>query len=117
MLAEDSVVVEDPPAEEIPEEPIEEIVVEDPPIATTTEEIVIEAPITEEIVLVEATAEEIDSDGDGLTDVQEAILNTDPLNPDTDGDGYDDGTEVANNYNPLINELAIIEEPIEISTL
>ena len=30
----------------------------------------------------------VDSDGDGLPDVLEAQLGTDPLNPDTDGDGF-----------------------------
>ncbi|HJQ04930.1 MAG TPA: binary toxin-like calcium binding domain-containing protein [Nocardioides sp.] len=35
-----------------------------------------------------------DTDGDGLTDAQEAQLGTDPNNPDTDGDGLNDGTEV-----------------------
>jgi len=34
-----------------------------------------------------------DSDGDGLTDGQEAELGTDPANPDTDGDGLPDGTD------------------------
>jgi hypothetical protein len=35
-----------------------------------------------------------DSDGDGLTDVQEDTLtHTDPRNPDTDGDGTNDGNE------------------------
>ncbi|HLX11977.1 MAG TPA: OmpA family protein, partial [Bacteroidota bacterium] len=36
----------------------------------------------------------IDSDGDGLTDDEEAILGTDPHNPDTDGDGLSDYDEV-----------------------
>lgn len=36
----------------------------------------------------------LDSDGDGLTDAEEAILGTDPFNPDTDGDGLFDGEEV-----------------------
>jgi outer membrane protein OmpA-like peptidoglycan-associated protein len=41
----------------------------------------------------------IDTDGDGLTDVNETnIHNTDPLNPDTDGDGLTDGQEV-NEFN------------------
>ena len=35
-----------------------------------------------------------DMDGDGLLDVEEAAIGTDPLNPDTDGDGFDDGEEI-----------------------
>ncbi len=34
-----------------------------------------------------------DDDGDGLSRDQEAILGTDPANPDTDGDGLPDGDE------------------------
>ncbi|MCP5067157.1 MAG: hypothetical protein GY946_11380 [bacterium] len=37
---------------------------------------------------------EIDTDGDGLTDVDEAIHGTDPGDPDSDGDGLEDGEEV-----------------------
>lgn len=37
---------------------------------------------------------EIDTDGDGLSDIREKELGTDPLNPDTDGDGLTDGEEV-----------------------
>ncbi len=67
--------------------------------------------------------EPIDSDGDGLDDIQEAdigtnpnnwdtdsdglgdrdetvIWKTDPNNPDTDGDTYLDGTEVTSGYSP-----------------
>lgn len=36
----------------------------------------------------------LDTDGDGLTDDEEAALKTDPNNPDTDGDGLKDGEEV-----------------------
>ncbi len=40
-------------------------------------------------------AGEIDSDGDGLTDIQEeSYFGTDPNNPDSDGDGLSDGDEV-----------------------
>lgn len=43
-----------------------------------------------------------DTDGDGLNDGDEVIIwKTNPLNPDTDGDGYKDGQEVRNGYNPL----------------
>lgn len=42
-----------------------------------------------------------DTDEDGLSDIRERELGTDPTNPDTDGDGYNDGEEVANGYSPL----------------
>lgn len=41
-----------------------------------------------------AQTEAVDTDGDGLTDAQEADLGTDPNNADTDGDGLTDGDEV-----------------------
>ncbi len=45
---------------------------------------------------------DIDSDGDGLLDSEEATLGTDPFNPDTDGDGLSDGEEVrAQKTDPL----------------
>jgi|GEM_PF-2016161 len=37
---------------------------------------------------------DLDTDGDGLTDAQEAEIGTDPENPDSDGDGYTDFQEV-----------------------
>ncbi|HOW96721.1 MAG TPA: M36 family metallopeptidase [Kiritimatiellia bacterium] len=40
-------------------------------------------------------------DNDGLTDFQEYMIQTDPLNPDTDGDEGDDGYEVGLGMNPL----------------
>ena len=43
----------------------------------------------------------LDSDNDGLTDVEELRIGTDPHNPDTDGDGYLDGDEVKNGFDPL----------------
>lgn len=46
-------------------------------------------------------AAELDTDHDGLTDVQEQLYGTDPTNPDTDGDGFPDGQEVAAGYSPL----------------
>lgn len=42
-----------------------------------------------------------DTDSDGLTDGDEVLIwKTNPLNPDTDGDSYMDGEEVRNGYNP-----------------
>ncbi|MFA7663034.1 MAG: hypothetical protein WCX88_03925 [Patescibacteria group bacterium] len=41
-----------------------------------------------------------DQDGDGLTDIEEGIFTTDPVNKDTDSDGYDDRTEILNLYSP-----------------
>ncbi len=35
----------------------------------------------------------LDTDKDGLSDLEEKAIGTDPNNPDTDGDGVDDGTE------------------------
>jgi hypothetical protein len=44
----------------------------------------------------------VDTDGDGLSDYEEVrIYHTDPLKADTDGDGHNDGEEVKNGYNPL----------------
>lgn len=43
-----------------------------------------------------------DTDKDGLSDGDEVIIwKTNPLNPDTDSDTYKDGDEVRNGYNPL----------------
>ena len=36
---------------------------------------------------------DVDTDGDGLTDAEEADLGTDPFDPDTDGDGIVDGSD------------------------
>lgn len=44
----------------------------------------------------------LDSDQDGLSDMEEKALGTDPFNPDTDGDSYSDGAEVKAGYNPLV---------------
>ena len=42
-----------------------------------------------------------DHDGDGLTNNQESVLGTDPLDPDTDGDGVSDGDEFDAGFFPL----------------
>jgi hypothetical protein len=43
----------------------------------------------------------IDFDGDGLSDLAEQIVGTNPTKPDSDGDGQTDGSEIAANSDPL----------------
>ncbi|MDP2656094.1 MAG: hypothetical protein Q8P11_00845 [bacterium] len=43
----------------------------------------------------------VDTDGDDLTDTEEALFQSDPLQPDTDQDGHLDGEEVTFLYDPL----------------
>ena len=62
---------------------------------------IVEAPAAAEAAA--DTGEDIDTDGDGLTDDTEAnVTGTDPTLLDTDADGVDDGTEVnINGTDPL----------------
>lgn len=88
-----------PSAEATPEAtaeaPATEDAADDTAADEATEEPAAEAPVeepaAEEPVTDDGTG---DSDGDGLTDAQEAELNTDPSAVDTDGDGLTDGDEV-----------------------
>ncbi|MEM8594307.1 MAG: hypothetical protein AAGF06_05760 [Pseudomonadota bacterium] len=48
-----------------------------------------------------------DADRDGLSDVQEAQLGTDPKNPDTDGDGTGDAQEVGANVAKPLNSSSL----------
>ncbi|MFK7886562.1 MAG: hypothetical protein AB8G16_06800 [Gammaproteobacteria bacterium] len=43
-----------------------------------------------------------DTDGDGLSDSEEAALGTDPVDSDSDNDGLLDGFEIANGFDPLV---------------
>lgn len=43
----------------------------------------------------------MDLDNDGLTNLEETELGTNPKNSDTDGDGFDDGVEVEGGFDPL----------------
>ncbi|PIS38586.1 MAG: hypothetical protein COT35_00070, partial [Nitrospirae bacterium CG08_land_8_20_14_0_20_52_24] len=52
----------------------------------------------------EVRVEYWDKDGDGLNNEDEALLGTDPNNPDTDGDAIPDGWEVTNQLNPLADD-------------
>lgn len=49
----------------------------------------------------DSSVADMDSDGDGLTDAEEATLGTDPSEPDTDSDAYGDGVEVTAGTDPL----------------
>ena len=71
-------------------------------VSTTTPAIVASTtPVVASSSVSEVVPSNVDSDKDGLTDAQEALLGTNPLNADTDGDGYLDGAEVKSGYNPL----------------
>ncbi len=48
------------------------------------------------------TADNKDTDGDGLKDWEEVFWKTDPNNPDTDGDGTTDGDEIDLERNPKV---------------
>lgn len=52
--------------------------------------------------------EAADADDDGLPDVAEWVIGTNPANPDTDGDGLRDGLEVRQGGNPLDGQPAVI---------
>lgn len=52
----------------------------------------------------------LDSDGDGLTDIEEEKWRTDPNYSDSDSDGYLDGEEVQNGYDPLGPGRIVTEE-------
>jgi hypothetical protein len=84
-----------------------------PPVesATTTEAATstppVEATVPEAATSTESVASPTsdqttapDADGDGLTNVEEALYGTNPNNVDSDGDGFSDSVEVINLYNP-----------------
>lgn len=58
-------------------------------------------PVTLVFVTAQTEPEPIDTDGDGVTDEEEAVLGTDPTDPDSDDDGVQDGGEVNAGTDPL----------------
>jgi len=48
----------------------------------------------------EVEAAEVDTDGDGLSDADEAAMGLDPNDADTDGDGIADGVEIELGLDP-----------------
>lgn len=63
-------------------------------------EVVEAEEVKEEVSLMDG----IDSDGDGLTDKEEAIFGSNKDNIDSDGDGYGDLSEIYNLYDPVSNK-------------
>ncbi|MEK6747631.1 MAG: hypothetical protein AABY83_00305 [Pseudomonadota bacterium] len=55
----------------------------------------------------------LDSDNDGLTNLQEYKYNTIPTNPDSDSDGVTDGAEIANKTNPRDDLIPVIMSIIQ----
>ncbi|MHA2071744.1 MAG: right-handed parallel beta-helix repeat-containing protein [Candidatus Thorarchaeota archaeon] len=51
----------------------------------------------------------MDADDDGLTNLQEHNLGTDPHSPDSDGDSFSDLWEVNNGFDPLSPDIPIFE--------
>jgi hypothetical protein len=50
--------------------------------------------VIQNIINVDKSQSEVDTDGDGLKDWEEVLIGTDPKNPDTDKDGTKDGEEI-----------------------
>lgn len=55
-----------------------------------------------------------DTDGDGLSDVEEERFGTDPTLADTDGDAYTDGVEIQHGYDPKSPQPLKLTKRIEI---
>jgi hypothetical protein len=56
----------------------------------------------------------VDTDQDGLTDLEEQTYQTDAKNTDSDKDGYKDGDEIKNLYNPLASIQKLIDSGLVI---
>nr|MDP9120081.1 thrombospondin type 3 repeat-containing protein [Acidobacteriota bacterium] len=72
-----------------------------PPLALTArvqgDRVQIRTPAGQSIAAFSREQLTLDTDGDGLTDLEERRLRLDPLNPDTDGDGRKDSEDPAPN--------------------
>ena len=60
--------------------------------------------------LAHAQVEIPDTDGDGLSDLEEIVLGLDIRNTDTDGDGFEDEEEILNNYDPLLADAILFTD-------
>lgn len=58
----------------------------------------------------------VDTDRDGLVDIQEVQFKTNPNHPDSDGDGFVDGLEIKQGFDPLSRETKKLTKTILIDT-
>ncbi len=85
------------------------------PVTTTPPGTTIPTPITTPTVP-PVVGEGIDTDADGLTDMEEPFYGADPAKSDTDGDGFSDGSEVRNLFSPAAKNASLSSAPF-MSTL
>ena len=57
-----------------------------------------------------------DYDSDGLTNLEESVVGTDPLDPDTDNDGITDRDEVAGGASPTVYDPGVDTDPLDADT-
>ncbi|MBU0531270.1 MAG: hypothetical protein ABIG32_01465 [Candidatus Uhrbacteria bacterium] len=74
------------------------VVEEEPPVVEEEEPPVVEEE--PESPFVTELRGGVDSDSDGLTNIEETLYGTNPQLPDSDSDGFLDGNEVFHRYNP-----------------
>ena len=55
-----------------------------------------------------------DSDGDGLTDLEEVVIGTKPTEKDSDGDGYADLAELKSLYNPAGQGKLLVNDKLDV---
>lgn len=84
-----------------------------PETATTTVENNIATTTTLVATSTDAAKGSPDGDSDGLSDMEETMLDTNPAAPDTDGDNYGDLAELLSLYNPAGNGKIIVNPNIE----
>lgn len=65
-----------------------------------SKEVVITTPAPKVVKQIKLPPAGLDSDSDGISDLEEDLFKANIHNPDTDGDGFLDGNEVFNLYNP-----------------
>lgn len=72
-------------------------------------------PVSKEEKKLEKSWFTLDTDNDGLSDLEEITLETERENPDTDGDGYTDGVEIKNGFDPKSNDPTQKERYVTVS--